>query len=327
MDFSLETAIFAALIAFFANVILCPLLIPILKKIKFGQNVRDDGPKSHLQKTGTPTMGGIIIIVSFLAGVAFFLQGNTTGVLVVAVTIAFGVIGFLDDYVKVIKKRSLGLRAATKFMLQIFVGGLFLFLLSTVSDGYNYFLVPFMNGHSINMGWFFVPATLFILLGTVNGVNFTDGLDGLASSVTAIVAVFFLLGAYILGNNELLPIIGAVAGSLLGFLLFNSHPAKVFMGDTGSLALGGFVGAIAVVLEMQLFLAIVGLVYVFEVLSVVLQVGYFKLTKGKRLFKMAPLHHHFELMGIPEAKVVAMFCIFTIIMVLFGFLAMFGFAA
>ena len=322
MYFTLETAVLASLIAFLANVLLCPILIPILKRIKFGQNVRDDGPKTHIQKAGTPTMGGIIIIISFFVGSVFFLQGNTKGILVMFVTIAFGVIGFLDDYIKVVKKRSLGFRAVPKFLLQLLSGGVFLFLLNTTTDGsYNYFFVPFMRGFYIDMGWFFVPATLFIMLGSVNGVNFTDGLDGLASGVTVLVSTFFLFAAYGLGSWGLLPITGAAAGSLLGFLLFNTYPAKVFMGDTGSLALGGFIAAVAIVLQMQLFLAIVGLVYVIEVLSVVLQVGYFKLTKGKRLFKMAPLHHHFELMGIPESKVVAIFYIFTVTMILIGFLA------
>lgn len=322
MNFTLETAVFAALLAFFANVVLCPILIPVLRRIKFGQNVRNDGPQSHIHKTGTPTMGGIIIIISFLIGSFLFLTDNIKGVLIVFITLAFGLIGFLDDYIKVVKKRSLGFRALPKFMLQILVGVVFLFMLTNLTqENYNYFIVPFMNGFYINMGPFFIPVALFIILGTVNGVNFTDGLDGLASGVTVLVATFFLFVSFGLGYFGLLPITGAAAGSLIGFLLFNTYPARVFMGDTGSLALGGFVAGTALILQMPLFLVIVGLVYVLETLSVILQVGYFKITNGKRLFKMAPLHHHFELLGIPESKVVSIFYIFTVAMCLIGFLA------
>lgn len=323
MNFTLETAIFATLIAFVANIILCPLLIPILKRIKFGQNVRDDGPSSHLQKAGTPTMGGIIIIIAFALGSFLFIWGNIYGMLVAFVTISFGIIGFIDDYIKVVKKRSLGFKALPKFLLQILASLVFLFLLTNLTDSYySYFIVPFTNGLYINMGVFFIPGALFIMLGTVNGVNFTDGLDGLASGVTVLVVTFFLFASAWLSNYYVMPITGAAAGSLLGFLLFNTYPARVFMGDTGSLALGGLVASIAIILQMPLFLAIVGLVYVIEVLSVILQVGYFKMTGGKRLFKMAPIHHHFELLGIPESKVVAIFYIFTVAMCLIGFLSL-----
>ncbi|MCL1935860.1 MAG: phospho-N-acetylmuramoyl-pentapeptide-transferase [Defluviitaleaceae bacterium] len=326
MNFTLETAIFAALLSFIANIIICPLFIPVLKRIKFGQHVRDDGPKSHLQKSGTPTMGGIIIIISFLIGSVFFLNNNLKSVLVVFATISFGFIGFIDDYIKVVKKRSLGFRALPKFLLQLLAATIFLFLLSNLGDGYyNLFLVPFTTNMYINTGILFIPISLFIILGTVNGVNITDGLDGLASGVTVLVVTFFVFAAYGLYNNDILPIIGAAAGSLLGFLLFNTYPAKIFMGDTGSLALGGFIAAIAVVLRMPLFLAIVGLIYVVETASVIIQVLYFKFTKGKRFFKMAPLHHHFELSGIPESKVVAIFYIVTVAMCLIGFLATRGF--
>ena len=321
MDFTLETAVIAALFGFAINIILCPLLIPVLKRIKFGQHVRDDGPASHLKKSGTPTMGGLIILLSFLFSSLFFLRDNITGLLVVFVTLAFGFVGFIDDYIKVVKKRSLGFRALPKFLLQLVAALVFLFLLSRLTDGYyQYFIIPFTDYH-IDLGVFFIPITLFIILGTVNGVNLTDGLDGLASGVTVLVVTFFVFAAYGLHSNEILPIIGAAAGSLLGFLLFNTYPARVFMGDTGSLALGGFIAAIAVVLQMPLFLVIVGLVYVIETASVILQVVYFKVTGGKRIFRMAPLHHHFELMGMPEAKVVAIFYIITVAMVLIGFLA------
>ena len=321
MNFTLETAVLAALLAFAVNIILCPLLIPVLKRVKFGQHVRDDGPQSHLKKTGTPTMGGIIILLSFILGSVLFLQDNVTGLLVVFITLAFGLVGFIDDYIKVVKKRSLGFRALPKFLLQLVAAVVFLVLLTHLTEGdYHYFIIPFTY-YRLDLGIFFIPITLFIILGTVNGVNLTDGLDGLASGVTVLVVTFFVFAAYGLQHNDILPIAGSAAGSLLGFLLFNTYPARVFMGDTGSLALGGFIAAVAVVLQMPLFLVIVGLVYVIETASVILQVLYFKATGGKRIFKMAPLHHHFELLGMPEAKVVAIFYIITVAMILVGFLA------
>ena len=326
MYFTLEAAALAALIAFFINIILCPIIIPILRKIKFGQNVRDDGPKSHLKKSGTPTMGGIVILISLLLASLLFLRDNLEGQLIIFVTVGFGLIGFLDDYIKVVMKRSLGLRALQKIILQLLVAFIFLYILMQNDNGnYSYaeFLIPFMGGQTINFGILFIPVAILLIIGTVNSVNLTDGLDGLAAGVTVLVATFFVFIAWTSGS-DVLPIAGAAAGSLLGFLLFNTHPAKVFMGDTGSLALGGFIIAIAIILRMPLFLAIVGLIYVLESVSVILQVGYFKMTKGKRLFKMAPIHHHFELLGVPETKVVAVFYIVTAALCLVGFLATYG---
>lgn len=323
MDFTLETAALATLIAFFANIILCPIVIPLLKRVKFGQNVRDDGPKSHIQKSGTPTMGGVIILISFLIASSFFIKDNLEGKLVIFVTIGFGLIGFLDDYIKVVMKRSLGLKAVQKLGLQLIVSAIFLFVLmenNNIDNSFTEFIIPFMGGATIELGSFFIPVAIFIIIGTVNSVNLTDGLDGLASGVTALVATFFIFVSWAMGSS-VLPITGAAVGSLLGFLLFNTYPARVFMGDTGSLALGGFIVAVAIILRMPLFLAIVGFVYVAESLSVILQVGYFKATKGKRLFKMSPLHHHFELLGFPETKVVAAFYIATTALCLIGFLA------
>lgn len=323
MNFILETAALATLIAFFVNIILCPVVIPLLKRVKFGQNVRDDGPKSHLQKSGTPTMGGVIILISFLVASLMFLRDNFEGKLVVFLTIGFGLIGFLDDYIKVVMKRSLGLKAIQKVVLQLIVSFIFIYLLmqnNNLDNSYTQFLIPFMQGETIELGIFFIPVTLFLIIGTVNSVNLTDGLDGLASGVTALIATFFIFVSWAL-DSSLLPITGAAVGSLLGFLLFNTYPARVFMGDTGSLALGGFIVGVSLILRMPLFLAIVGFVYVAESLSVILQVGYFKLTKGKRLFKMAPIHHHFELIGIPETKVVTVFYITTAALCLIGFLA------
>ena len=316
----IETAIVAALIAFTSNIILCPIFIPLLKRIKFGQNVRDDGPKTHLKKAGTPTMGGIVILIAFLVSSLFFLRDNETGRLIVFITISFGAIGFLDDYIKVVKKRSLGLRSLPKIILQLIVSIIFLYMLVGINDEFSRVYIPFMSGAYIHLGFMFIPFSIFIILGTVNGANFTDGLDGLAAGVTALIVTFFLLVSYGF-SSDITAIAGAAAGSLLGFLLFNTHPARVFMGDTGSLALGGFVASTAIVLRMPLFLGIVALIYVFEVLSVIIQVLYFKKTGGKRFFKMAPIHHHFEQLGWQETRVVSVFYVVTVILCLIGFLA------
>ncbi|MCC8013579.1 MAG: phospho-N-acetylmuramoyl-pentapeptide-transferase, partial [Eubacterium sp.] len=302
------------------NVILCPVVIPLLRRLKFGQNVRDDGPETHLVKAGTPTMGGIMILLSLLLSSLFFIKGNSDGIIVLFMTLGYGIIGFIDDYIKVVKKRSLGLRAWQKIVLQLVVTGIFIYYIYNYTDIGTAVYVPFMKGFEIDLGVLFIPFVIFAVLGTVNAVNLTDGLDGLASGVTVLVTLFFMFAALKLSSG-VLPIAGAAAGSLLGFLLFNSYPAKVFMGDTGSLALGGFLAAVAVLFKMPLFLIVVGIIYVLEALSVILQVGYFKLTHGKRIFKMAPLHHHFEKCGWNETKVVAVFYIITSIAVLVGFLA------
>jgi len=313
-----NAAIYAALIAFLINLILSPILIPFLSRLKFGQYVRDDGPKSHLKKAGTPTMGGIIILISIILTSILFLKDNMDGLAVLFVTVGFGIVGFVDDFIKVVMKRSLGLRAYQKIIAQLIITGFFgYYLLNSTNIGTK-IIVPFSGGMVIDLGICFIPFLIFAMLGTVNAVNLTDGLDGLASSVTVLVATFFTIVSW--GeNSSILPIGAAVVGSLLGFLLFNSHPAKVFMGDTGSLALGGFVVSTAFILKMPLFIIIVGLIYVIEALSVMLQVGYFKMTR-KRIFKMAPIHHHFELSGWTETKVVSVFCIITAVMCLFGLL-------
>ena len=309
------------LIAFAVSVVLCPIFIPFLKKLKFGQFVRDDGPEAHLKKTGTPTMGGIIILISVAITSVLYIKGNTDIVPVLFVTLGFGVIGFLDDYIKVVMKRSLGLRAWQKMLGQIVVTGVFAYYLLEVIHLGTEIIIPFTNGKTWDLGVLFIPFLFIVLLGTVNGVNFTDGLDGLASSVTVLVATFFTVVAIGTGSG-ISPITCAVVGSLLGFLMYNVYPARVFMGDTGSLALGGFVAASAVMLKMPLFIVIVGLIYLIEVLSVMLQVSYFKLTHGKRIFKMAPIHHHFELSGWPETKVVAVFDIVTAVLCLIGLAAL-----
>ena len=320
MNFSLQLVIYVILIAFIINIVLCPITIPFLTKLKFGQNVRDDGPKSHLIKSGTPTMGGIMILISLIIASLFFLKGNKDSLAVLFVTIGYGIIGFIDDYIKVVKKRSLGLRAYQKIIGQVIITGIFLYYLYNHTNIGTEIYIPFTDGKSIDMGILFIPFSFIVMVGTVNSVNLTDGLDGLASGVTILVVIFFLFISLIV-NQGLLPITGAAVGSLLGFLLFNTHPAKVFMGDTGSLALGGLVASIAILMKMPLFILIVGIIYVLEAISVILQVGYFKITKGKRLFKMAPLHHHFEQCGWKEVKVVAVFYIITAIACLVGFLS------
>ncbi|MCL2399269.1 MAG: phospho-N-acetylmuramoyl-pentapeptide-transferase [Defluviitaleaceae bacterium] len=320
MDYPLSTAIYAILIAFVANIVLCPILIPYLVKLKFGQYVRDDGPKDHIRKAGTPTMGGIMIIISFLLAALLFLHGNREGVALVMLTLSFGLIGFLDDFIKITKKRSMGLRAYQKMLAQVIVTVVFVIYCFTLPGFSTYIIIPFIPHVYLDLGIWYIPLICFVILGAVNGANFTDGLDGLAAGVTVIIVAFFLFVAWA-HHSPILPITGAAVGSLLGFLLFNSYPAKVFMGDTGSLALGGFVAGAAVILGMPLWLGIVALVYVVEVLSVIIQVGYFKLTGGKRFFKMAPIHHSFELSGWPETKVVAFFCVTTAILCLVGYLA------
>ena len=315
---TLEIAIYSVMISFILGIIFCPLLIPVLRRLKFGQTERDDVPESHLKKQGTPTMGGIAILAAFAIGGIFFIKENPDGLVVLLVTLGFGIIGFIDDYIKVVKKRSLGLTPIQKIVGQFVITGLFTFYIIKSGIGTN-ILIPFTKGMTIDLGIIYIPFLFVAVIGTVNGVNLTDGLDGLASGVTLIVAVFFMMVAWAAGSG-ILPIAGAAAGSLLAFLIFNAYPAKVFMGDTGSLALGGFVAATAFILKMPIFIIIVGFIYLIESLSVIIQVGYFKKT-GKRIFKMAPIHHHFELCGWSETKVVTVFYIVTAMLCLIGLLA------
>ena len=313
----LEYTIYAVIISFILGVIFCPVLIPVLHKLKYGQTERDDGPQSHLKKSGTPTMGGIAILAAFAITSLLFIKGNFEGTAVLAVTIGFGVIGFIDDYIKVVKKRSLGLRAYQKIILQLIIAvvfGISIFKSGVGTD----VLRPFTPGKTISLGVLYWPFMVVVLLGTVNGVNLTDGLDGLAGGVTLIVAAFFAIVSWAAGSG-ITAISGAACGSLLAFLIFNAYPAKVFMGDTGSLALGGFVAASALILRMPLFILFVGIIYLIESLSVIIQVGWYKKTK-KRVFKMAPIHHHFELCGWSETKVVTVFYTITAIACLIAFL-------
>jgi len=312
----LTDTILALFIAFFACAALCPLLITLLHRMTFGQQVRDDGPQSHLKKSGTPTMGGIMIVIAIALGCLPFLKKAPETLPVLLFTLAFGFIGFLDDFLKIKRKQSEGLKGWQKFALQLLATGVLAWRL-LASGAYSEILVPFTGnaetGLMLPLGALFVPFVFLVVLGTDNGVNFTDGLDGLCSSVTIVVALFFAAVACRFTPGAA-PVSGAVIGALLGFLLFNCYPAKVFMGDTGALALGGYAAAIALVQRMPLFLMVVGIIYMAEVISVILQVGYFKATKGKRLFRMAPLHHHFELGGWSETRVVTVFTIFTLIL-------------
>ena len=289
------------LISFAISLVLGPIVIPFLRRLKMGQTERELGVQSHLKKNGTPTMGGVIFLIATTVTSLFYIRDYPMIIPVLFLTLGFGLIGFLDDYLKVVLKRSDGLLPWQKMALQIVVTAVFAFYLVNYSNVSLTMKIPFWSGHYLNLGWFAVPVLFFAVIGTVNGVNFTDGLDGLASSVTLIVAV---------------------VGSLMGFLLFNVYPAKVFMGDTGSLALGGFVAGVAYAMQMPLFIILVGLIYLIEVLSAMIQVSYFKATHGKRIFKMAPIHHHFELCGWSETRVVAVFSVVTAIMCLIALLAL-----
>ena len=304
------TFVVPVLISFAVSVALGPVIIPFLRRLKMGQTERKEGVQSHLKKAGTPTMGGLIFLIATTVTSLFFVRDYPKIVPILFLTLGFGLIGFLDDYLKVVLKRSDGLLAWQKLLCQFVVTGIFAFYMIRYTDVTLELLLPFSGGKALDIGWLAIPLLFIVVLAVVNGVNFTDGLDGLASSVTVMVAVFFTVVA-VGQKSGISPITCAVVGSLLGFLLFNVFPAKVFMGDTGSLALGGFVAGTAYMLNMPLFIPIVGLIYAVELLSVVLQVTYFKATHGKRLFKMSPIHHHFELCGWSETRIVAVFSIIT----------------
>ena len=321
MFISLDT-ILAALLAFAVTAVICPVLIPFLIRLQVGQTERKEGVQSHLKKAGTPTMGGIAILVSVLVTALIFARRYPRILPVLFLTLGFGIIGFVDDYLKVVLRRSDGLMPKQKMAGQIVVTAIFLVYVWLRDPACLDWRIPFTGGMIISGLAFRIFATIaafVVIIGTVNGVNFTDGLDGLASSVTSVVAVFFCFSSMAL-TGEIEPVCAAVFGALLGFLLFNVHPAKVFMGDTGSLALGGFVAGAAYSLQMPVFIVIVGLIYLVEVLSVMIQVTYFKKTGGKRIFRMAPIHHHFELGGWSETRVVAVFTIITILLCLAAFI-------
>ena len=321
----INETILAIIIAFAVSAILCPIVIPFLHKLKFGQQVREDGPQAHLKKQGTPTMGGLVFLTAVVITSLLYIRDYPRIIPVLFMTVGFGVIGFLDDYIKIVMKRSEGLNPVQKLIGQFIITGIFVYYLVCSGEVGTSMLVPFTGGFEhglyLNLGFLFIPFVFFVVLGTDNGVNFTDGLDGLCTSVTILVATFLTIIS-IGENSGISPITGAVVGSLLGFLLFNVYPAKVFMGDTGSLALGGFVSASAFMMQIPLFIPIIGLIYLVEVLSVIMQVSYFKATHGKRIFRMAPIHHHFELGGWSETRVVAVFSIVTALLCLVAYLVL-----
>ena len=307
--------VISVLVSFALSLVFGPIVIPFLRKLKMGQTEREEGVQSHLKKAGTPTMGGIIILASVVITSLFYVKDYPKVIPILFLTLGFGLIGFLDDYLKVVMKRSDGLYPKQKMALQLVVTAIFAYYVFKVADIPMSMLIPFSGGKYSDIGWLAVPLLFIAVIGTVNGTNFTDGLDGLASSVTVLVATFFTVVA-IGTKSGVEPITCAVVGALLGFLLFNVYPASVFMGDTGSLALGGFVAGTAYMMQMPLFIIIVGLIYLVEVASVMIQVTYFKKTGGKRFFKMAPIHHHFELCGWSETRVVAVFSIVTALLCL-----------
>lgn len=308
------------IVSFAISALLGPIVIPFLRRLKVGQTERKE-LESHLKKNGTPTMGGLMILASVIITSVFYVKDYPKIVPILFMTVGFGVIGFLDDYLKVVLRRSDGLLAWQKMLCQIVVTTVFAVYMGCYSDVPLTMLIPFSGGKYLDLGWGAFPVLYLAVIGTVNGTNFTDGLDGLASSVTIMVATFFSVVA--IGTNAgIAPITCAVVGALLGFLLFNVYPASVFMGDTGSLALGGFVVSAAYMMQMPLFIVIVGLIYLVEVLSVIIQVTYFKKTGGKRIFRMAPIHHHFELGGWSETRVVAVFSITTAILCMIALLGL-----
>lgn len=307
---------YTAMIGFLIVVILGPIFIPMLARFKFGQTVRDEGPQSHLAKNGTPTMGGVMMIVAILiTGLtrAKISQGLIVGLICI---VGFGFVGFLDDFIKIKMKRSLGLKAYQKIILQFALALYIAYYQYSASPSATQLVIPFTN-HIINLGIWYIPFMMIFIIGTVNAVNLTDGLDGLASGVTLIVSCFFILFAVSISNSDVAILAAATAGACLGFLGFNAYPAKVFMGDTGSLMLGGVISGLSLYLKMPLLLLLIAIIPVVETLSVIIQVTYFKKT-GNRVFKMTPLHHHYELSGWRENKIVVVFSLITLVACFIG---------
>jgi len=312
-------ALIAAGVALLVCLAMGPFMIPFLHRLKVGQNIRDDGPQTHLSKAGTPTMGGVIIITAVMVA-SFLMAGASKQVLVaVFIMLAVGGIGFFDDYIKVVLKRSLGLRARDKLLLQTLVGLILGLLLLFYLDRGTLLIIPFTKV-TFDLGYFYIPFVMLVLIATSNGVNLTDGLDGLAAGVTIPVALAYIIISIMLGNYNTIIFGAALVGACLGFLVFNHYPAKVFMGDTGSMAIGGAITALAAINRSEIALLIIGGVFVIESLSDIIQVASFK-TTGRRVFRMAPLHHHFELKGWPERKVVLMFWLLSVGFALLGILA------
>lgn len=303
-----QVILFTIILGFFICVLLSPLFIPFLRRLKFGQSIREEGPKSHQKKSGTPTMGGIIIVLSILITTLVmtgkFAETSVTTLLLLLVTIGFGLLGFIDDFIKVVMKRNLGLTSKQKLLGQIVIAVIF-YIIYKQKDLSTSVSIPGID-LSVDLGVFYVVFLLFWLVGFSNAVNLTDGLDGLVSGTAAIAFGAFAVLAWNQSQYEVAIFSVAVVGAVLGFLVFNAHPAKVFMGDTGSLALGGAIATVAILTKLEILLIIIGGVFVIETLSVIIQVISFK-TTGKRVFKMSPLHHHYELVGWSEWRIVVTF--------------------
>lgn len=331
--------ILAVVLAFALTAVLGPMFINWLHKLKYGQEIREEGPAWHQKKSGTPTMGGIMFIVGIGASVIIniaitaIMNNLTPGILkaliLFAVALGFGAIGFVDDYIKVVKKRNLGLTAIQKFALQLVLAVAYIVIMYFMNMLETKVTIPFIK-YPVQMPvWLYIPFVMFVVVGTVNAVNLTDGLDGLASSVTVITSLFFAVYAYFCMESKETGVsifAMAIVGGLLGFLIFNKYPAKVFMGDTGSLFLGGAIALMAVDMNMHIYLVIIGFIYFAETLSVILQTGYFKYTKkkygeGRRIFKMTPIHHHFEMIGWKETKIVRVFSLVTLILCAIAYFA------
>ena len=314
-------AISLLMVAYFLTVLMLPRLIKYLHELKFGQAIREEGPQSHMHKKGTPTMGGISFIISIIISlvIAMFLDSENMKYyfLFIYTTISFSIIGYIDDMLIVVKKKNDGLAPRKKLMLQILFSIIFYVLVTFIYKDINYIHIPVFD-YKLNISYLYLIFVVFWQTGFSNAVNLTDGLDGLATSVTIITTSTFALLAYKENNFPVLVFCLTIVGALIGFLLFNRNPAKIFMGDTGSLALGGILAAISVILHKEIVFLFIGLVYILETLSVIIQVAYFKKT-GKRIFKMSPLHHHFELSGYGEVKTVYIFVTITVISSVIGY--------
>lgn len=338
VDF-LKATLFALVVAFAVTAVLGPAFIKWLHRLKYGQEIREEGPSWHKKKSGTPTMGGIMFIVGIAVAVAagtviMAVNGTLNGtamkaVVLFAVSLGFGVIGFIDDYIKVVKKRNLGLTAIQKFVLQLVFAAIYVVVMYFMGLLETDIVIPFVKYTVTIPIWLYIPFVMFVVVGTVNAVNLTDGLDGLASSVTVVVGLFFALYSFFRSDSSETGVsmyAMALVGGLLAFLIYNKYPAKVFMGDTGSLFLGGSVSLMAVDLNMHIYLILVGFVYFAETLSVILQTTYFKYTKkkygeGRRIFKMTPIHHHFEMMKWKETKIVSVFTLVTLVLCVISYFA------
>ncbi len=314
----MKQAIISFGIALTLSTVFTALLIPFLQKKHIGQHIREVGPK-HQKKAGTPTMGGMAFVPAIVLAVIPFVSKYPETVPILVMTVGYGLIGMLDDGLKRKHGVNLGLKAWQKFALQMILTAAFCWYRMTYTPDPTMIRIPFMKGQMVDLGWWYIPLLFLVVLGADNGVNLTDGIDGLCSSVTAVVALFFV-SLSLLYESGIEPAAAAVCGALLGFLLFNTNPARIFMGDTGSLALGGFIASSALILRQPLMLLVCGIIYVCETLSVMIQVSYFKITHGKRVFKMTPIHHTFEFYNWSEARIVIVFTVVTVFFCAVGYL-------